>query len=66
MLDFFENSVKPAPLPGAKPQYDPTGLGFAVPLAGSTIERHGPRLNGNRHWRYAAKGVNLQKPISPL
>ena len=39
LLDQFERSIAPPPLPDAKPSYDPSGLGFAVQRAADSFQR---------------------------
>jgi len=39
LLDQFERSITPPPLPDAKPSYDPSGLGFAVQRAADSFQR---------------------------
>lgn len=39
LLDQFEQSIAPPPLPDAKPSYDPAGLGFAVQRAAESFQK---------------------------
>jgi hypothetical protein len=39
LTTFFEESITPAPVPDAKPTYDPSGLGFAVQRAADSFQR---------------------------
>jgi energy-coupling factor transporter ATP-binding protein EcfA2 len=39
LLDHFERSIAPMPLPDAKPSYDPAGLGFAVQRAAESFQK---------------------------
>ncbi|QSI78773.1 hypothetical protein [Niveibacterium microcysteis] len=39
LLEQFERSITPPPLPDAKPSYDPAGLGFAVQRAADSFQR---------------------------
>lgn len=39
LLEQFERSITPPPLPDAKPSYDPSGLGFAVQRAADSFQR---------------------------
>ncbi len=58
LLDQFERSITPPPLPDAKPSYDPSGLGFAVQRAADSFQRawkfrlgfaHSAEVN-TEHW----------------
>jgi hypothetical protein len=39
LMEQFERSVTPPPLPDAQPSYDPSGLGFAVQRAADSFQR---------------------------
>jgi energy-coupling factor transporter ATP-binding protein EcfA2 len=39
LFEFFEKSVEPPVLPDAKPNYDPSGLGFAVQRAADSFQK---------------------------
>lgn len=39
LITFIENSVEPPPVPDAKPQYDASGLGFAVQRAADSFQK---------------------------
>lgn len=39
LIAFVENSVEPPPVPDAKPQYDASGLGFAVQRAADSFQK---------------------------
>lgn len=39
LIDFVEKSVEPPPVPDAKPQYDVSGLGFAVQRAADSFQK---------------------------